>query len=215
MKTRILLLAAVVFAAIIPSYAATVANCTALGTVTLDMLLVGGADAAGCEISDKIFSGFTYSGSDTPVNITVSFNSNGAIPNGATIQFGDSDPSLLTNVVLTFITSVDTSICPQCVIVNTLDQIFTPPTPNQVAGSFTHSPGGTILVNGLTPAGLSGQVTIPFVTTVSTTFTQTGTGNQLQKISSSFTETNVPEPTTFALLGGGLLGLALLRRKLT
>ncbi|MGA3026786.1 MAG: PEP-CTERM sorting domain-containing protein [Bryobacteraceae bacterium] len=177
------------------------------------MLLRGGADATGCEISDKIFSGFTYSGSDAASAVTVDFNSNGPVPAGVAIEF--SSPTPWTSLSLDFTTTVDTTICPQCVITATLDQIFTPPTPNADAGSFSHTPAGTpnpVLVSGATPSSLSGQaVGFPNATTMITSFTQTG-GASLEGVEVSFAQA-VPEPATFGLLGLGLVLLGAIRMR--
>ncbi|MGA3028879.1 MAG: PEP-CTERM sorting domain-containing protein [Bryobacteraceae bacterium] len=216
MKKLIMLLVAVVSVAILPSYAATVPQCSSLGTngnVQLSLLLAGGADATGCEISDKIFSGFTYAGSDAASTVTVNFNSNGPVPAGVAIEF--SDPTPWSSLSLDFTTTVDTTICPQCVITATLDQIFTPPTPNADAGSFSHTPAGTpnpVLVSGASPASLSGQaVGFPDAKTMITSFTQTG-GATLEGVEVSFAQA-VPEPATFGLLGLGLVLLGAIRMR--
>jgi hypothetical protein len=218
---RVVLITAIaltLFVSVVPSYAAPI-QCTAIesnGSVALTLLLAGGADAAGCEVGDKIFSGLTYSGSNAASTVFVTFDTNGAIPTQVTIQFGDN--TAWSSLGLTYNTTVDTTLCPQCVIVNSLDAIFTPPTPNDVAGTFSHSPAGSpnpVNVNGLTPANETAQAAFsPYATAVSTTFTQTG-GTQLDEVETSFSQTNLPEPATFAMLGGGLLLLALLRRKLS
>jgi len=215
----ITVIALTLFLAARPSYAATVTQCTAIetnGSVALTLLLAGGADATGCEVGDKIFSGLTYSGSNAASTVFVTFDTNGSIPTQVTIQFGDN--TAWSSLSLTYDTTVDTTICPTCEIVNSLDAIFTPPTPNTVAGTFSHTPAGTpnpVNVNGLLPANETNQTSFsPYATTVATTFTQTG-GTQLDEVESSFSQTSVPEPTTLVLLGGGLLFMVLFRRKLS
>jgi len=206
---------------VIPSHAATVTQCTAIetnGSVALPLLLAGGADASGCEVGDKIFSGLTYSGSNAASTVFVTFDTNGAIPTDVTIQFGDN--TAWSSLSLTYNTTVDTTLCPTCRIVNSLDAIFTPPTPNSVAGTFDHTPAGTpnpVNVNGLLPINETAQAEFsPYLTSVSTTFTQTGATNTggLDEVESSFSQTTIPEPATVGLLGGGLLLLGVFRRKL-
>jgi hypothetical protein len=206
---KLLLTTLFISAAITSAFAAPL--CTA--PVTLDTLLTGGANAAsGCEITDKIFSNFSYTGNVAASSVIVTFQSNGPIPGGATISF---QPGVNCSAVsLTFTTTVDTTLCANCRIINVLDQIFTPPTPNSVSGTFTHTGGSPAAINlsGSSPATLSGQGSFGNVTSTVTTFNQTG-GTQLQNVQSSFTETTIPEPATFVLLGGGLLALSMVRRK--
>ena len=188
-------------------------QCNTLGAeITLASLLTGGANAGGCEVSDKIFNNFSYTGDIAAANIDVTFQSNGPIPAGATIQFAPNNGAnwaALTS--LSFTTTIDAALCPQCRFVSVLDQIFTPPTPNSDAGTFTHPGFGTVNVSGSAPSTLSGQLSIGG-TSVGTTFSQTG-GSTLQKVSSSFNQTQVPEPTSMMLLGSALVGIALVTRK--
>ncbi len=205
---KLLLLAFVLIVAAIPSFAAPVCS-----SITLDQLLTGGSNALlGCQVSDKIFNNFTYTGSVAASNVTVNFASNGPIPQGASIQFISGTGSW-TSMNVSFDTSVDTAMCSACRIVNALDQIFTSPTPNTTAGVFTQNGLPNVNVNGSSPSALSGQKNFANVLTVSTNFTQTA-GEDLQRVSVSLAETSgVPEPATFAMLGGGLIALALFRRK--
>ena len=203
---KILLVLTVFIAMMIPSFAAPL--CT---TVTLDTLLAGGSNAAGCEMSDKIFSGFTYTGSIAAANIMVQFQTNGPIPAGATINFTPSNGANWSSLNLNFTTTIDATLCASCRFVSTLDQIFTPPTQNNNAATFNHPGFGSVSLSGASPATLSGQVAVGG-TSVGTNITQTG-GTTLQSLSSTFSQTAVPEPSTFALLGGGLFAFALYRKK--
>jgi hypothetical protein len=206
---KLLFLLTVFIAMMIPSFAAPLCN-----TVTLDTLLAGGVNAAqGCQISDKIFNGFSYTGIIAAANVVVVLQTNGPIPAGATINFTPNNGQNWSSVSLTYTTMIDTTLCATCKFVNALDQIFTPPTPNDNAGTYNHPGFGSVNVNGNTPSNLSGQVAIGG-TSVVTTFVQTG-GTTLQSLSSTFTQTRtaVPEPSTFAVLGGGLFAFALYRRE--
>jgi len=207
--------------AAIPSYAATIPQCTAIetnGSVALSLLLAGGADAGGCEVGDKIFSGITYSGSNLASNVFVTFATNGAIPTEVEIGFTEGGAGTAwSSLSLAYTTTVDTTLCSTCVLTQALDEIFTPPTPNTVAGVFSHSPAGSpnpIDVDGLSPSDEIGQASLANLTSVRTFFTQTG-GTQLDEVSSSFKEgpTGVPEPATVGLLGLGLAVLAAIRKK--
>jgi hypothetical protein len=213
-KFKMLFVLGVVLMAAQVSQANAVApQCNSLGAeITLASLLAGGANSGGCEVSDKIFSNFLYTGDIAAGNIDVTFQSNGPIPAGATIQFAPNNGAnwaALTN--LTFTTTIDLVLCPQCRFVSVLDQIFTNPTPNNNAGTFTHPGFGSVAVNGSSPANLSGQLSIGG-TSVVTQFAQTG-GSTLQKVSSSFSQTQVPEPNSMVVLGSALIGIALVTRK--
>jgi hypothetical protein len=212
-----LIAVAVAVTAVIPSHASPI-QCSTIVSPVLSDFLTGGADVAGCEVSDEIFTNFTYTGSAPASQVLVSFNVNGPIPAGTSVQFGDAEEWTATTT-LGFTTTVDTTVCAKCVIVATLDQIFTPPTPISTYGSFTHTLGvspftvfGSVNLNGLAPSNLSGQVSIPGVTSVATSFTETA-GTQLQEVSTTFSESDMPEPATMATVGGLLIGLAALARK--
>ena len=204
---------AVLFAAITPLAAVPVC-----GPTTLNELLPGGINSGGCQVRDKIFSNFSYTGDIAPANITVDFGSTLA-PLAATVQFQVNGPTAWAASNLSFLTTVDLAACPTCTFVSVLDQIFTPQVPNDDTGTFSH-PGatpGSVNVDGLAAVNLSAASAISGLTQIGTTFTQTG-GTTLQGVSSTFSQTSttgtpVPEPAAFLLIGAGLLGAAILRRR--
>ncbi|MBI4903716.1 MAG: PEP-CTERM sorting domain-containing protein [Acidobacteria bacterium] len=201
---KALLLGVAIGAMVIPSFATP----TACTTVKLDTLLAGGANADGCQVTDKMFTNFSYAGSLLASQINVTFQSNGPVPAGASITFQPVSGTW-SAIDVTFTTTIDAAICPACQFTAVLDSIFTPPTPNANAGTYTHTPGGSINLSGASPAALSGQVIVGG-TSVATRFVQTS-GDSLQSIQSTFSQ-QVPEPSTYALMGLGLIGFGLARR---
>lgn len=204
---KVLALAALLVAVSLTSSAATL-TCA---NITLDQLLSG---ANVCEVTDKIFSNFTYNGGTVAAsNVGVTVQSNGAVPAGATIKFTPLNGANWTTLSLSYSVTVDTTVCQFCQFVAVIDQIFTPPTPNPNSGTFVHTGGGgTVSLNGSSPATLSGQANLTGQGPVSTTYTLTG-GTTLQGLSSSYSQVLTPEPMTMSLMGAGLLAVGLFGRR--
>jgi hypothetical protein len=136
--------------------------------------------------------------------------------------FTSSTGSFNGNFALGFTVSVVTSgagSCATCLIVSDTEQInsgTTAPGPQTTAVVLT--PGGTISLNNTTVGNETAQtVFAPGITTLTKSATTGGLAMSTPLVSFETdiheNMANVPEPATFALIGAGLLGLGVRRRR--
>jgi PEP-CTERM motif len=186
--------------------------------------------AGSCEVGDKIFSNFSYTpGSGDPTSAQVGVT---PVENDPSALFGLQFSSLIqtawiSNFTLSFAVAVDQTACQalyagtaSCFISGVQDQFQAGVAGASNTATFTgvHSPGGTISLNALLVSNETGQIT--GLNTASMTNSYSGVASGTFPIAQFGMELfqgknpTVPEPMTLSLMGVGLLGLGLMRRRM-
>jgi hypothetical protein len=202
-------------AAVLP--AAPLLACPQSGTLA-DLIAFG---VAGCQvytaqgaIQDKIFSNFSYSGTVASANINVTQ----VLQTGTSDVHGWSfvpDTAWVTGFTLSYMITV-TPGNPLVALVQSKDQINSGAVPNGIIVNDTQT--------GVTPSPIVTQGTIGGETAFSNTYnlqsitttsiaTIPANKNLLSYEQDFFEGSTIPEPMSFVLIGTGLLGLGLLRRR--
>jgi PEP-CTERM motif len=199
----------------VSAFAATIGTCT---ETTLSSLI-----GNPCELGDKMFDNFAYSGNVAASNVTVDFEMVGT--EFHLILAPITGAGFFTNLTLTDRISVIPGVAPNI-----------PPANYQIVGvkdqsNFSAVPGSSGLLNivntpgptyNLVPGSEDGGPTFfAGTTTVTTISTLTGPGGTdganpgLASVELDYIQANtaIPEPTSFALIGGGLVCLGLLRKR--
>ncbi|MEN6536650.1 MAG: hypothetical protein ABFD89_23545 [Bryobacteraceae bacterium] len=211
-RSRLLVLSVVFFAAVAVLPAATIPQCITSGTLAQ----LTGMSAEGCISQDKIFSNFQYTGTVSAANINVNL----------VLQTGASDIHGWSFVPTTawvdgFTLSYDISVAPGnpfVAIVLSKDQMNSGGVPNGITINDTQT--------GVTPSPLAMTGTLGGETvfsnaynlqTVHTSSVATiPVGRNLLSYEQDFFEgSSIPEPVSFVLIGSGLLGVGLLRRRVS
>ena len=222
--------------ALVGAAVAAKGTAVAISQCSGDLTLAGIQAGPGgeCEVGDKIFSAFTYTpgaGDPDAGHVTI-----GATQSGSTfgLQFGSNLTTItgaatawLSNFTLGFTVTVDQTACQtlfpgsaSCFISGTQDQfqgVQAGPT-NTATFSGSHTLGGTISLNALLTANETGQITGLNQTSMVDVFT--GGASASFPVNQFGTEVfqgqvpTVPEPMTLSLMGVGLVGLGLLRKRI-
>jgi len=208
--SKIVVLSVVLFASVAVLPAALV-PCPESGALTL----LTGLSSDGCSSQDKIFSGFAYSGDVPAADVNVNL----------VLQTGTSDIHGWSFVPLTawevgFTLSYTITVAPgypSVAIIQSKDQMNSGELPNTVSISDIQT-GVTPSPLVLSGAGAGTETVVSDAYNLQSVHTATtatvGAGSNLLSYEQSFVEsTGVPEPLSFLLIGSGLLGLGLLRRR--
>ena len=190
--------------------------CTA-STLLSQLIALG---AGGCQNSDGtlLFNNFSYTpqGSDPAANLITYSPVNNTILKEYGFAFDPSTGAWSSGFNLSFTVAV-TAGNPQIAIIGSVDQENSGFTPNGTSVVDTQT-GGTLTVTGTSTSTETTQLGPYILETV--TSSSVGTVPAGAAISSweqdFFEGSSAPEPATFSLIGGALLGLGImLRRKTT
>lgn len=200
---------------------------TPIDTCTTDHTLSAIMTAGSCEVGDKIFSGFSYtpgSSDGTAADVDVA-GTNSIATETFGLQFtSDLAAAWSTGFTLSFNIAIDQTACLSlygsgaCVITGTQDQMQggAAGSSDTAALSVLHTTGGTVTLNALSTNDETGQILGLNQTTMADTFTGTASGSwPITQFGTEVFQTAVPEPVTFSLMGIGLLGIGLLRKRLS
>jgi hypothetical protein len=189
---------------------------------------VGALLNTSCQIGNLTFTfgnlPYSPTGSDAPAAYIQATPFNSGSGDGWTFQISGYSPSTWhSGFSIAYAVSV-TSGNPTVAIVGTIDQIYTNLAPNSITATDVETPGTLLMTGnstgcpGLNPACNETAQLSPYLVqslnTVSSAGVNTAGVDYIQSYSQTFFEgSNIPEPATFSLIGGALLGLGILGRK--
>jgi len=184
------------------------------------LIALGSGDGNGCTVDDKLFNNFFWSslGGVTADTVTANLDKNTSTQTyGWT--FSSLAGSFTNNFSLMYTVSVIPANCATCLITSTAEQMFAATAPGatqtqaiSVAMSSGPSP---VLLNNLSFGNNTNGTSFAGVTTFTKMVMATGlsASQPLTSFESDVRETAVPEPMTLSMMGLGLLGLGLARRR--
>jgi hypothetical protein len=181
----------------------------------------------GCEIGDKIFSNFSYSGGGTDpaaTSIDVGIDDKTNIEQFG-VQFQSATTVWTSNFTLDYTITIVPADCVTlygagytCTMIGAQGQFQGAFAPTTSAMTDVLTPGGTISLNDITAPQQTQQISFAGIT--GTNVVMTATGLDASDPIDSFgldvyqhPQSPTPEPATLGLVGGALLGLGLLGRK--
>jgi len=215
-KLLVLVISALVFSA------AASAAPLCVNTMTLATLI----GTEGCEVQDKLFSNWSYTGGGAVhaenVGINVIFGTpvSGIDIHGFTFAPTPAGSGLGGVWVADFTIGYTISVLPwsSFYVVGATDQMMLGPLANASLARSLKGPDGTIATFNLSQAGVltqsatfSGVKSLESSTTV--TIPTGGAANFVSSIEEDYVQANIPEPMTFGLIGTGLLALGFIRKR--
>ncbi len=193
----------------VPMSAAPI-NCNNLTTL---QQYIDQSAQGGCVVQDKLFTDFTYTGGGTETASNVSVTATLSMIPGIDIHGFTFVPAQVWTTGFTVGYTVSVLEPTTNAITAALDQINLGPVLNGTTAVSTKSNGQ---VYNLSQSNLTVATVFPAVTAItSSTAVTIPTGSFLISLEEQYTQTlgQVPEPATFALIAGGLIGLRFLRRR--
>jgi len=217
---KVLLLSSILGLGAVASYGSTGPQCSALTVPNQE----SATSLSTCEIGDKIFSNLSETGLAAGDNIL--FSGSGTVYN---LSLDTGSAPITTGFTLSFTVTVDPTVCAACVIIQNVDQMFTQQVgtgtqiPNASTATITTSTGSPSSIT--LDAGGVGANETKLVSVGNTTeaisfqyspdgIPGNGPAGQLSGLTIGISQSAVPEPMTFSLMGAGLLGLGLLRKRI-
>ncbi len=214
---KVLLLSGILALGAVASFGATA--CTT-GTLASYAALT----TTGCENGDKIFSNFVYtpgSGDPTAGSVSISLDNNPGISLFG-LQFGSPAPGFVSNFMLTYTITIDQTACHalfsagDCSMIAAQGSFQGALAPNSAALTDTLSGATTVSLNDLATNNNTQQQSFLGVTATNVTIQSSGltASAPINSFGLDVYQTAVPEPMTLSLMGAGLLGLGLLRKRI-
>jgi len=208
-KLLLLLIVAVAFSA---SASAAAIDTPCVNGLTVGTLITSG----GCWIQDKIFTNWTYTGGGTVAAANVGINVIFSVVPGTEIHgFTFTPEAAVWGTSFTLGYTIAILSGPNS-IVSAQDQLLLGEFPNLTSGVSTKGNGEVYVMSQALATDGSIFATPVLSLTSSTAVTiPAGAGNFVASLEEVYTQadTVIPEPMTFLLIGTGLVGLGLLRRR--
>jgi hypothetical protein len=188
----------------------TPVTCPTQAATDITVFLAGGANVDGCILGDKLFENFTYTGTGSTTAATVQFSN--VVAGEYKVTFLPASGAVWTSAInFGFDVTVQD---PNYRIGVVNDQMYGGIAGTQAAVQFGINPDGGgfsyLTADNLVAGNQTVQLNGLSATKVANSAAYNGQ-DRLYSIEQTFAQLYIPEPASFAMLGGGLLILALLR----
>lgn len=187
-------------------------GCPTQSATDITAFLPGGANADGCILGDKLFENFSYFGAGSTVAATVQFSN--VVASEYKVTFLPAGGGVWTSAINFGFDVIVQDPNYRIAVVN--EQMYGGIAGTQAAVQFGISADGGGFSYLTADNLVAGDQTVQFNNLSATTVANSAAYNghdRLYSIEQTFAQLYIPEPATLGMLGGGLLALALFRRR--